>query len=334
MIVANSAFIALGSNLEDPPERLMDALAAILIHPSVGLVRWSSIYETKPWGYVDQPDFCDAVCQIETDLAPMELLRVMQQLEVELGRAPVEVKWGPRRIDMDLLLYGERVVHEPSLDIPHPLMREREFVLAPLVEIAPELCDPVSGEKYADDLQRVQQPGDVVRILPPPELSALQERATFSLLSHSPEETANLGAAIASLSPGNMSVALIGPLGAGKTHLTQGLARGLGIGEPITSPTFLLHKAYDGAIRLHHFDFYRLESEDDLESIGFFDFQAQDVSAVVVVEWAEKFLDALEPPVLIITISPQPDESRRIKIRGREVSVEWLRQLRQKVAAQ
>jgi len=144
------------------------------------------------------------------------------------------------------------------------------------------------------------------------------------LKSSSPARTAAIGRSIGQLADGGLTIALIGPLGAGKTHLTQGIASGLGVEEPLSSPTFLLHRQYEGRLRLHHFDFYRLDTEDDLESIGFYDFAGQSQNAVIVVEWAEKFPQALEPPVLEVRISPRPNRSRLLALTANGLPTDWL----------
>jgi 2-amino-4-hydroxy-6-hydroxymethyldihydropteridine diphosphokinase len=102
-------------------------------------VRVSSFLSTEPWGATSQPRFLNAVAEIRTGLEPLPLLHALKQLESELGRVPT-YRWGPRAIDFDIILYGERVTDLPELRIPHPHYREREFVMAPLREIAPEIA--------------------------------------------------------------------------------------------------------------------------------------------------------------------------------------------------
>jgi 2-amino-4-hydroxy-6-hydroxymethyldihydropteridine diphosphokinase len=131
-------FIGLGTNLGDDLERnLRNALAAIGTLPGTEVVRVSSFLTTEPWGATEQPRFLNAVAEIRTQLEPLPLLQALKQLESDLGRVPTYL-WGPRAIDFDIILYGERVVDIPGLRIPHPRYREREFVMAPLREIAPE----------------------------------------------------------------------------------------------------------------------------------------------------------------------------------------------------
>jgi 2-amino-4-hydroxy-6-hydroxymethyldihydropteridine diphosphokinase len=132
-------FIGLGTNLGDDLERnLRDAVAAIRGLPETEVIRVSSFLSTAPWGVADQPRFLNAVAEIRTRLEPLPLLHALKKLETELGRVPT-YRWGPRTIDLDIILYGLRKVDLPDLQIPHPRYEERDFVLAPLAEIAPEV---------------------------------------------------------------------------------------------------------------------------------------------------------------------------------------------------
>ena len=114
----------------------------------------SSVYETKPWGYADQPSFLNMVCRVDTDLSPQELLGEAQEVERILGRAPT-FRYGPRVVDVDILLYGNRVVDTQDLRVPHPHLGERAFVLVPLAEIAPELVHPELGVSIRELLERL-----------------------------------------------------------------------------------------------------------------------------------------------------------------------------------
>lgn len=135
------AYLSLGTNLGDRAYYLARAVEALTEHPAIQVLARSSIYETEPWGLPDQPQFWNLVLQVETDLPPLELLKFCQHIETELGRKRL-VRWGPRTIDIDILLYDNISSDLPELTLPHPRMEERAFVLIPLREIAPQLRLP------------------------------------------------------------------------------------------------------------------------------------------------------------------------------------------------
>lgn len=131
------AYLSLGSNMGDRSFLLDESCRRLKEHPQVDILKKSSIYVTKPWGVTDQPDFWNLALEIETGLSPLELLDICQKIEHELGRVRI-VRWGPRTIDIDILSYDNKEWKNERLILPHPRMEEREFVLAPLREIAPE----------------------------------------------------------------------------------------------------------------------------------------------------------------------------------------------------
>ncbi len=135
-----AVYLGLGSNLGNRLANLRMALR--LLAPLCRVEETSSLYETVPVGVEDQPSFYNAVCRVTTGLEPRGLLRHVKSIEFQIGRRPA-VHWGPRPIDIDVLLYGETVVEEPDLVVPHPRLAERAFVLAPLAELAPRLRHPV-----------------------------------------------------------------------------------------------------------------------------------------------------------------------------------------------
>ncbi len=151
-------YLGLGSNLGDRYGRLIDALDRL--QACVALEAISSIYETEPWGYTDQPRFLNAVCGGETDLTPQELLGAVKAIEAEMGREPT-FRYGPRAIDIDILLYDETIVDQENVSIPHAQLHERDFVLAPLNEIAPRAVHPklektIEALSVARDLSQVR----------------------------------------------------------------------------------------------------------------------------------------------------------------------------------
>jgi 2-amino-4-hydroxy-6-hydroxymethyldihydropteridine diphosphokinase len=149
------AWIGLGSNAGDREEHLRGAIERLGRAPGVEVVRVSAFRETAPvGGPVDQPAYLNAAAEVRTTLAPLALLEVLQGIERELGRRRRE-RWGVRPIDLDLLLYGRRVVANGRLRVPHPRLRERRFVLEPLAEIAPQATDPVTGRTAAELLREL-----------------------------------------------------------------------------------------------------------------------------------------------------------------------------------
>jgi len=133
-----TAYLSLGSNLGDRLGRLREAIARLRELDGTSVERVSSVYESEPVGVTEQPRFLNLALQIKTTLEPLELLRAAKRIERELGRRPGP-RWGPRPIDIDLLLYGDEAVETPELTLPHPEMMKRAFVLVPLGEIAPDL---------------------------------------------------------------------------------------------------------------------------------------------------------------------------------------------------
>ena len=137
------AYLGLGSNVGDRLAALTEALALLDATPEMQLVSCSSVYETEPWGVTEQPAFLNLAAGFETPLSPTDLLAAVKSVEQAVGRTET-YRWGPRVIDVDILLYGDEVVNsaEPDLQIPHARLRERAFALAPLAEIAPHLSVP------------------------------------------------------------------------------------------------------------------------------------------------------------------------------------------------
>ena len=138
------AYVGLGSNLADPVNQVARALDALDTLPQTRLLQASSLYRSAPVGYLDQPDFINAVAQVETGLAPRALLDALLALELECGRTR-EFQNAPRTLDLDVLMYDDLVHHEHGLTVPHPQMHLRAFVLQPLLEIAPDCIIPGVG---------------------------------------------------------------------------------------------------------------------------------------------------------------------------------------------
>lgn len=140
------ACVGLGGNLGRPEETLRRAAAALDALPGTRLVALSRLYRTRAWGRTDQPDFVNAAALLETALAPEALLAALLEIERQAGRErAAEERWGPRVLDLDLLLYGDARIERPGLRVPHPHLHERAFALVPLAEVAPEALVPGYG---------------------------------------------------------------------------------------------------------------------------------------------------------------------------------------------
>lgn len=137
-------YIGLGSNLDDPVRQIRQAFAELRASDSLIFVRRSKLYRSPPMGPRDQPNYVNAVALIETRLPPLDLLTILQDLERQHNRIR-ERHWGPRTLDLDLLLYGSQVIDEPGLQVPHPGLHERAFVLYPLMDVARDLEIPGHG---------------------------------------------------------------------------------------------------------------------------------------------------------------------------------------------
>ncbi|TPI34494.1 2-amino-4-hydroxy-6-hydroxymethyldihydropteridine diphosphokinase [Mesorhizobium sp. B3-2-1] len=153
---SNTVYLSLGGNLGDPAKSMGAALRLLDADPDTDVAAVSSLYRTPPWGKLDQPDFLNAAAELSTRLSPRALLDLCLDAERKLKRVREE-RWGPRLIDIDILVFGDRIIHETGLEVPHPRMLERAFVLAPLAEIAPDLT--VDGKRVVDRLGSVDAAG-------------------------------------------------------------------------------------------------------------------------------------------------------------------------------
>ena len=136
--MTSKAWLSLGANIGDPAAQLAEALRRIEAHKDIHITKQSSVSITKAWGKTDQPDFANMVIEVETALKPLELLDILLQIELDMGRVREEV-WGPRLIDIDIIAYDRVELQSPRLTLPHPFAHERDFVLIPLEEISPDV---------------------------------------------------------------------------------------------------------------------------------------------------------------------------------------------------
>lgn len=143
------AYLGLGSNIGDRKQQLLKAIDLIGNIKGIKVTKQSSIYETAPIGYTDQPNFLNLCLEIETELSPQQLLKHCLDIEQQLHRVR-EIRWGPRTLDIDILLYSDNIIETDNLSIPHPRMKERAFVLIPLNDIASDKKDPRLNQKIYD----------------------------------------------------------------------------------------------------------------------------------------------------------------------------------------
>lgn len=152
----HKAYVALGSNMGDSRKTLKEALEALEDGLWTRVVQTAAIIETEPWGKTDQANFYNTVTELRTLLSPRKLMALMLDIEKDYGRER-EVKWGPRTLDLDLILYDDLVLNDPYVTIPHPLMEDRSFVLEPLCEIAPNVIHPIIGKRVFRLLQTLKE---------------------------------------------------------------------------------------------------------------------------------------------------------------------------------
>ena len=152
------AYIGIGSNLGEPKQQIHQAVNALENIQNTTLAEISSLYFSRPMGPQDQPDYMNAVAALETTLTPLELLDALQHIENEAGRVRKDERWGPRVLDLDILLFGEQIIDNERLTVPHYGMKLREFVLIPLAEIAPDLTLP-DNSKVTELCQQIATNG-------------------------------------------------------------------------------------------------------------------------------------------------------------------------------
>lgn len=157
------AFIGLGSNLGRREEQIARAIALLTASPDITVLRQAALYETEPVGMENQPWFLNSAVEVETELAPQELLRRLKELEGRVGRQE-RGRWGPREIDLDLLLYDDLILEEDGLVLPHPELHRRRFVLEPLCELAPALVHPRLGKTLCQLLAELDEEKKVIQL--------------------------------------------------------------------------------------------------------------------------------------------------------------------------
>ncbi|MEQ8820234.1 MAG: 2-amino-4-hydroxy-6-hydroxymethyldihydropteridine diphosphokinase [Sumerlaeia bacterium] len=312
--------IGLGTNLGDREKNAFEALLGLLRLPAFHLIATSSLYESEPWGDPDQDPFLNAVVLGTWEGTSAELLAALQRLEERLGKKVVR-RWGPRNIDLDLLLFGEQTSASEALALPHPRIRERPFVVHPLSEAM------ASGATFFPGLWQEQwtltpeglEIDEETQRLEPREfwpMAAAPKPKPGELRIETPAAMRALAGDLARRAKPGDVFALVGPLGAGKTCFAGGFARGLGVSGPIASPTYTLCREYtESRLPFQHWDFYRLEGGADLESTGFPE-SAENRRGVLLVEWANLFPAELpaERTTWIAIERPSGGETRIVRL--------------------
>jgi 2-amino-4-hydroxy-6-hydroxymethyldihydropteridine diphosphokinase/tRNA threonylcarbamoyl adenosine modification protein YjeE len=306
------AAIGLGSNIEPRRVYLDRAIAAIDALPGTSVRGVSRLWRSKGWGLADLEPFLNAVAVVTTTLEPHALLVELRAIEDANGRQRT-IKWGPRTLDLDLLACDDLTIDDSVLQLPHPWIARRPFVYLPwreVLDLRPEwgrLLEPNPPEAVGEEQ-------DSSPILEPDVLWGRRAEATHEamILGATEEQTQEVGARLALWLRAGDLVFLEGRMGAGKSVIARGIARGLGITGPIQSPTYTLCRRYEsGRTPLEHWDLYRLGSPDELVSCGY---EPPDVSAIRVVEWASLFPHDAGKPTLGVELSVLPDDSRRIRL--------------------
>jgi 2-amino-4-hydroxy-6-hydroxymethyldihydropteridine diphosphokinase len=151
-----SVFIGLGTNLGDRENNIAQAIDLLDKSSNINITARSEIIETEPWGNINQPSFLNSIIVVTTSLSPIELLNYLKSLESKSGRVKSE-HWGPRIIDLDILFFGKRVIQDKKLVIPHKEITNRDFILKQLIDLDPELMEPVTNIRYVDYLKKLKE---------------------------------------------------------------------------------------------------------------------------------------------------------------------------------
>lgn len=305
----NRVLIALGSNLGQRVDQLNRALEQIDAIIETRLIATSRLYESKPWGDPDQDNFINAACLIESSQTPEQLLNHLQNIEIKLGKKVIR-KWGPRKIDLDMLDYEGFTSKSSDLELPHPRVKDRPFVLRPINDL-----EKLTNHEYhwveSDEARKI---ADETWLYAKTDSCPLWNQKFGSLLENLEwkelSDTETFAEAFAAKIKGGECISLNGNLGSGKTTFTSYLCQALNVEDQVSSPSYALCQEYRSNLgEIRHWDFYRLQDADDLESTGFFD---QDHgSGVTLIEWGDLFADELPGNLIRIEIQRSADSEKR-----------------------
>lgn len=298
--------IALGSNIEPREERMIAAIRLLDKIPQTEVWITSACYKSAPWGVTDQAEFLNAAVLIQTKLSPIELLNETREIELLLGKE-YRRHWGPREIDLDLIDFAGEIVDLPELKLPHPGAKDRPFVLIPMQDLKLETFD-LQPMEWTDAANFCRNETTIYS-----DAGIWKKEITpwgiQSIVIPNEESLREFTKALVAVVEPGLVIALDGNLGSGKTTFTRHFCEALGIQESVSSPSYTLCHEYEGSIPVIHWDFYRLENCDDLESTGFEIRQ----EAITIVEWASLFPDSLPANTLRITLERFPyDENSRV----------------------
>ncbi len=258
-----TAYLGLGSNLNDRAENLGRAISILYHHMDIRLKKVSRFYEMDAVSFAPQPSYLNAVIEIATSLSAEDLLKLTQSIEKQMGRTQ-KGQWQARNIDIDILLMEDEMLCSEDLNIPHLGLADREFVLFPLKEIAPDLMHPI--------LQKT--------------ITELYDELPLDVLVENELETQVMAQLVASCAlPGDILL-LHGELGSGKTTFVRYFSEHLKAKTAVSSPTFTLIQTYPGELPIVHADLYRLNTPKEVAGIDLD--SHMDAHSVTVVEWAER----------------------------------------------
>lgn len=302
--------IGLGSNVGDRQVYLEQALMRLERLPGARLLAVSAIYESAGWGRDDLKPFLNAAAALQCELEPLPMLRAIQQIENQLGRQRTK-KWGPRTLDLDILACEDIQLTSSDLTIPHPWIASRPFVYLPFREFAD--LHPAWEKLVLPNAEGLAIQGDTVATeLGKPVWGGRALETSLNIETNCEEQTLALGRAIAPRLLAGDLIGARGAVGAGKSVIARGIARGLGISERIQSPSYTLCREYSLPVggEFQHWDFYRLGNDCDLESTGF----PEESHAIRFVEWFDQFPASLPAPMLEISVEVIDSEARRITL--------------------